>query len=116
MRTEIVIGRALGPDGRIAGTYNDNPIMNFIVYEVEVPDGHVKEYTANLIAENMMTQVDSEGYSISTMDGIIAYQKDEATAISETNRFVVTAQGRRRYRKTTIIWKLLVKWKDESET
>ena len=30
--------------------------------------------------------------------------------------FVVTAQGRRKYRKTTIRWKLLVKWKDESET
>eukprot|EP00957_Ditylum_brightwellii_P108373 8267323-Ditylum_brightwellii.AAC.2 len=38
---------ALGPDGRTAGSYHDNPMLNFKVYKVEFPDGEVKEYAAN---------------------------------------------------------------------
>ena len=43
-------------DGNIVGTYDDNPILNTIVYDVEFPDGAVKQYAANVIAENMYTQ------------------------------------------------------------
>ena len=63
--------RAIGPDGVTAGTYNDNPIMNTVVYEVEFPDGQVKEYAANVIADNILRQVDHEGYSTTLMEGII---------------------------------------------
>eukprot|EP00957_Ditylum_brightwellii_P111114 8472707-Ditylum_brightwellii.AAC.1 len=52
--------RALGPNGRTAGSYHDNPVLNSTIYEVEFPDGEVKEYAANVIAKNMLTQVDYE--------------------------------------------------------
>eukprot|EP00957_Ditylum_brightwellii_P044121 3348025-Ditylum_brightwellii.AAC.1 len=39
--------RALGSDGRTAGSYHYNPMLNSTVYEVEFPDGEVKEYAAN---------------------------------------------------------------------
>eukprot|EP00957_Ditylum_brightwellii_P119803 9140705-Ditylum_brightwellii.AAC.1 len=39
--------RALGPHGRTAGSYHDNPMLNSLVYKVEFPDGEVKEYAAN---------------------------------------------------------------------
>ena len=58
--TGKVTRRALGPDGQVAGTYDDNPFLNTIIYEVEFPDGQVKDYAANVIAENMLTQVDSD--------------------------------------------------------
>ena len=45
--------RAAGADGKAIGTYDDNSMLNTMVYEVEFPDGQVKEYAANLIAENM---------------------------------------------------------------
>ena len=108
--------RALGPDGTVVGTYSENPFLNSIVYEVEFPDGQVKEYAANLIAENMMAQVDHEGYSTTMMAGIVDYQKDEATAVPKSEKWVVTKRGRRRLRKSTAGWKLLVQWKDGSET
>ncbi len=44
-----VTQRALGPDGTVAGRYDENPMLNSIVYEVEFPDGEVKEYAANTI-------------------------------------------------------------------
>ena len=46
--------RALGPDGTTTGTYDDNPQCNTVIYEVEFPDGEVKEYLANIIAENIL--------------------------------------------------------------
>jgi hypothetical protein len=108
--------RAVGPDGKLIGTYDENPILNTMVYEVEFPDGQVQEYSANLIAENMLSQVDDEGFSITMLEAIIDHQKDEANAVSTPDAYVVTRTGTRRRRKTTQGWKLLVKWKDGSET
>ena len=71
-----VTRRSLEDDGRMTGTYHDNPFLNTITYDVEFPDGQVKEYGANIIAENMLTQVDSDGYSLSLMDSIIDHQRD----------------------------------------
>jgi hypothetical protein len=62
MQSARVIGRSVGPDGQTTGTYHKNPILNLIVYDVEFPDGEVKEYAANIIAENLLSQVDSEGF------------------------------------------------------
>ena len=44
-------GRAVGPDGKTIGTFHDTPIFNSVVYYVDFPDGEIKEYTANVIAE-----------------------------------------------------------------
>jgi hypothetical protein len=46
-------------------------MLDSIVYDVEFPDGTIREYSANLIAENMLTQVDSDGYSLTLMEGIV---------------------------------------------
>ena len=111
-----VTQRALGPDGTVVGTYDENPMLNSIVYEVEFPDGQVREYSANVIAENMLTQVDSDGYSLSLMEAIVDYQKDESVAVAKEDKYVYTKSGQRRLRQTTAGWKLLVKWRDGSES
>jgi hypothetical protein len=41
-----VTQRAIGPDEQAAGTYDDNPFLNTLIYEVEFPNGDVKEYAA----------------------------------------------------------------------
>jgi hypothetical protein len=89
--TDAVVRRALGPDGTTTGSYADNPILNSIVYEVEFLDGQTKEYAANTIAENMLSQVDSNGYSTTLMQGIIDFKKDDATAIPKTDKYAVCA-------------------------
>jgi hypothetical protein len=61
-----VTKRAIGPDGTVAGTSVKNPCLNTMIYEVELPDGQSKAYAANVIAENMLTQVDSDGFSRTT--------------------------------------------------
>ena len=33
------IGRLVGPEGTIIGSYDDNPILNSLLYDAEFPDG-----------------------------------------------------------------------------
>ena len=107
--TGRVARRAVGPDGRTYGTYHPNPTMNTVVYEGEFPDGDIKEYLANMIAENMLRNVDEEGFTISMLEGITDWRKDE-TALSRDERYVITRSGQRKLRKTTKgVW-LKCKW------
>ena len=85
--------RALGPDGSTTRKYDNNPYLNSIMYEVEFIDGQVKEYRANIIAENMLAQVDSDGYSLMLMEGIVDYRKDESVVISMEDKYVITKTG-----------------------
>jgi hypothetical protein len=85
-------------------------------YDVEFPNGDIKEYAANIIAENMLTQVDSDGYSLTMMKGIIDYERDDAVAVPKSDMYVVTSRGQKKLRKTTISWKLLIQWADNSKS
>ena len=71
------IGRSKDADGNINGTYDLNPFANTMVYEVQFPDGQIKEYAANVIAENMYNQVDPDGHSVNFLDSIVDYRKDD---------------------------------------
>ena len=42
-----VIQRSLVPDGVTVGTYDSKPSLNPILYDVELPDGTIREYTEN---------------------------------------------------------------------
>ena len=42
--------------------------------------------------------------------------RDDAVAIPKSDAYVVTRCGRKRHRRTTVGWKLVVKWSDGSET
>jgi hypothetical protein len=108
--------RSVDDNGKTIGTYSDNPIMNSIVYEVEFPDGELKEYAANILAENMLSQVDHEGHNIMLMREIIDYKRDEATAVPIHDKYLTTRSGQRRLRKTTQGWSFLVSWKDGTES
>ena len=108
-----VARQSLDTDGRSIGTYHDNPFLNTITYDVEFFNGQVKEYGTNIIAENMLTQVDSDGYSLSLMDSIIDQSKDPSQAIPMEDKYITTRSGQRRLRQAMKGWKLLIKWKDK---
>jgi hypothetical protein len=56
-----VIKRAKGEDGNPIGLQNSNPLLDTREYKVLMPDGATVSYTANVIAKNLYSQVDSEG-------------------------------------------------------
>ena len=111
-----VARRPLDADGRMTGTYHDNPFLNTITYDVEFSNGQVKEYGANIMAENMLTQVDLDGYSLSLMDSIIDHLRDPSQAIPMEDKYITTKSRLKWLRKTTKGWKLLIKWKAKSKT
>ena len=76
---------------------NDNPVRNSIIYDVEFPDGTVKEYSAN-------------------PGRCHRSQGDPANAVSNSDKYIATRRGQRKLRKTTSEWKLLIRWKDDSES
>ena len=74
----------------------------------------MKEYAANVIAQNILDQCDSEGYKTAIFDSIIDYKKTDAATLME-NKFITTKSGQQRIVKTTKGWKLLVRLSDMSE-
>jgi hypothetical protein len=64
----------------------------------------------------MLTQVDSDGYSLTMMEAITDYQKDDTVAVPKTDKYLTTPSGQKRMRKTTVGWSLLVKWTDCTES
>ena len=105
-----VVRRAVDDDGKLVGNFNENPILNTLVYEVQFPDGAIKPYAANIIAENILTQVDSSGRHAHSLEKILDMKKDH-TALTKDDAFVTTKSGRR-LRQTTVGWSCKVKWRD----
>ena len=71
-------------------------MLNSMIYEVKFEDGHVKEYSANTIAENMLTPMDYYGFTLTMMEGIIDYRKEAVTVVTKDNMFIVTNCGQKK--------------------
>ena len=114
MRPAKVIGRSIGPDGNNIGSYHDELVFNSLVYDVEFDDGTVKEYAANIISENLLAQIDDEGFTVTHLDCILDSRTDD-NALTTENGFTVNKRGVKRMRITTAGWQLLIRWTDQSE-
>ena len=84
--------RQIGLDGNEIGAYSSNPMLNTLIYEVEYPDGSIRDYGANVIAENIYSQVDEHGYRQQTLDCIMEHSKDNK-AVSKSDKYVTTKSG-----------------------
>ena len=61
-----------------------------MIYEVQFTNRQVNEYGANIIAKNMLTQVDLDSFSLALMEGIINHTKDEAIAVPMEDKHLIT--------------------------
>jgi hypothetical protein len=103
-------------NGNPTGRSHNNPLLDTRVYEFQFPDGTEQEYTANLIAESLYSQVDDEGNQFILMNEILDHESDDnAVTIKDMN--VEDNQGSNpQLKRTTKGWKLLVLWKDGTST
>ena len=106
-----VLGRTLDKQGRVIGNPNDNPLLNTLMYDVEFPDGNIKKYAANIIAENVLVNCDSEGNYSNLMSCIVGHKKD-GSALSSEDGYIKSKNGNMRLRQTTVGWSFHIKWKD----
>ena len=68
---------------------------------------------ANVIAENMLSQIDDEGQHQMLLDGVVDHRTLQ-DAIRKSQGTYVDANGRTQTKQTTRGWDLLVEWKDGS--
>ena len=114
MKLGKVTRRSTDVNGNVIGTHSANPFLNTATYEVEFPDQTVKHFGANVIAQNLYSQVDKSGHLQRLLASILDSKKD-STAVPRSEMYITTKSGQQRMRKSTIGWKLLVQWNDDSE-
>lgn len=108
--TGRVVKRVKGNDGMAIGTSNSNPLLDTSEYIVEFNDGTSERYSANIIAENMLSQVDDEGARHEIFQEITDHRMNKR-AIPKEKGFTVSHNGRKVPKVTTVGWELLVEWK-----
>ena len=110
-----VVKRKKGLDGKPIGTKHRNPIFDDRAYEMSFPGGVVHEYTANVIAESLYSQIDDQGRQFAIMKEIVGHRKN-GDAVSREDGFVVSKNGNRVPKRTTKGWELAIEWKDGSQS
>jgi len=108
-----VLRRVKDEAGNLVGISNNNPILDSRQYEVQFPDGSMEAISANLIAENLMSQVDEEGRSYAILSEIVGHRTN-GHAVSKDDDFTEGHRGRHHRRTTTKGWEIQVEWKDGS--
>ena len=81
------------------------------VYDIMFPDGSVKQYSANLIAESIWTNCDEDGRRFQSMDEIVGHRKIP-DAIEEDDGYVYGVNEQRKFIKTTKGYDLEIRWRD----
>jgi len=111
-----VINHKRDSDGNPIGRANANPILDTRVYEVEFQDGTIAEYSTNILAEALYSQVDADYNRFLLLKEILSHNKDE-TAI-QSNERSINADGSRNPTKciTTKGWTFQCLWADGSSS
>ena len=115
MQAARVIRPSKDEDGKRIGTFSQNPILNTTVYDVMFPDGTVTPYAANIIAENIYSQVDEDGLRYQLIDHIVGHRKD-GKAVPMSEAFTISKNGNKICRQTIKGWEFKVLWKDGIES
>jgi hypothetical protein len=87
-----VTARKRDADGNPIGQCHSNPILDTREYEVEFVDGATATFTANTIAENIYSQVDTDGRSYLLLSEIIDHHAD-GKAVSKDDGEELTKDG-----------------------
>ena len=85
--------------------------MNTQVYDVLFPDGGIRQYSANIIAENIFSQVDEEGHKLQLLRHIVSHRKDK-NALDKAEGHTISPNGRKVLKHTTKGWYFEVEWAD----
>ena len=108
-----VIARKRDHNGNPIGISHSNPVLDTRQYEIELPNGEINTYTANLIAESMYSQVDEQGRNLMLLHEITDHSTD-GKAVTKDDGYNTSSNCNRIPKVTTKGWKLLCHWKDGS--
>ena len=105
--------RLLDENGRPMGNAHSNPLVDSRRYEVKFEDGSKEIFSANTLAENILSQVDENGRRQMLMEEINGHRK-LPDAVSKSDGHIMMDNGIQRPCQTLQGWEFLVIWKDGS--
>ena len=108
-----VKSRRMDNNGNRVGLSNPNPMLDTAEYELQFEDGSTDFYTANMIAENIMSQVDAQGRNVSIFKEISDHRKTDEAMPMEQGTFK-DKNGRTQLKRTTKGWEFNLTWNDDS--
>ena len=91
------------------GVDNYNSTLESRIYEVENRNVYVAAMAANIIDENLFTQVDQEGNIFVLIKSIINRRTD-GTQTLQHYKFVITNSGTKQIKNTTKGWEVCIQW------
>ena len=109
--------RALDNEGKPLGKAHatGNPLLDSRQYEVEYDNGDTEIIAANILAENILGQVDKHGFWELLMDEIVDHRQNSDAIPKEKGTFITTS-GTTRLVHTTCGWDFYMRWKNGSHT
>ena len=99
--------RRVDIDRNPVGTYHSKPIMDSSQYEVESLEGETGILTTNIIAENLLAQVDEEGHRQMLISEIQEH-RSTPEAIPKEREHITRKNGTRTKVRTTTGWELYI--------
>ena len=105
--------RACDDNNKPIGRSSDNPLLDTRAYVVEFIDGGEQVLTANIIAENILTQVDQDGHTLMLIDEILDHRTNNELLTGD-DAYYTDTHGNKRVKRTTKGWEICVLWKDGS--
>ena len=109
----LVMRRKQDLDGNIIGSHHSNSLLDTRIYEVQFQDGSISKYTANLIAEKLYSCTYPDGNKFLLLNDILDHKSTEK-AMNPEYAFEGDP-SKRKYKKTTSVWKLLVEWSHKKQ-
>ena len=111
LENAIVKKRAVDVDDVPIGKANVNPIMDTRRYKVEYEDGTKEILPANILAENILSQVDEDGHKQLLFEEIIDHRSNSDAIKCEDGHVTNPINGYKHKKRTTKGWDLCVQWK-----
>ena len=71
-----VIQHFVDENGKVIGNFHGNPMLNTLVYECDFPDETIKEYTVNIIAENIFNGSYPDGHGDRSMLALVDHKRN----------------------------------------
>ena len=88
----IIKQRTLDDDGNPMGTEITNPLVDTRAYENEFIYGTTETITSNIIAENLIAQVDEKGHRKLLLENIINYRRNNEV-VHNIDAFIEPSTG-----------------------
>ncbi|CAJ1945011.1 unnamed protein product [Cylindrotheca closterium] len=92
LQRAVVHRRLVDAEGNPMGVANNNQLLDTRQYKVEYEDGSTEVLAANLLAENLLAQVDEHGHRHLLMEEITEHRSDEK-AVKMKDAFYPLASG-----------------------